>query len=589
MDRIHWTCGRLGCLLIALGALISVVAAPAASGAAGELDPSFGNGGIARLFTTDDELFFSDVAIQGDGKIVIVGTDFARGDLVVVRLLENGALDPTFGQGGKVVTTLMGGSLRGRAVAIQPDGKIVVAGVAGPLNPDFLFVRYDTDGTPDPGFGGGDGIETVPVGTEADEANGVAIGTDGRIVATGAAQFPGDEGAGVVVLRPNGEPDPGFADDGSAIVTTPLESDIGLAVSVLGDGRVLIADNNGAGHGEGFTLVRLSASGNFDPSFGGDGIVETPIPIENSSGLSGRVLDMALQSDGKIVASGYGEDRLGTPPVDDGKMVAARYLPNGELDEGFANHGILSLQLAPGEEFATAIEVAPGNKLLLAGEYQVGAEFAPAVLRLQPSGSLDPAFGSGGEVLRGLTAPEGEFVDGAALDSRERLVTVSDSEADHQTTVVVTRYLGDPVPPVAVNQPAHARMRRVPKRVAASKLTGFSGTAADPDGNGLGRVQIALVKTVRGAKAKASAGGLRCSVLTSTKPSFKRVKAKAGHCPQHWLAVKGMAKWRFRLKGELPAGHYVVYARATDSLGLTETTFGRKLRNRYAFRVLPTR
>jgi hypothetical protein len=128
-------------------------------------------------------------------------------------------------------------------------------------------------------------------------------------------------------------------------------------------------------------------------------------------------------------------------------------------------------------------------------------------------------------------------------------------------------------------------MKLVPKKLPIGKLTGFSGTAADPDGNGVQKVEIALVKRARGgAKAKASATRLRCFALNS-KLRFKRTKTKGKQCPQVWVTAKGASKWSFRLKGDLPPGKYVVYARAVDGKGLAETSFSRRLRNRYAFRV----
>lgn len=179
------------------------------------------------------------------------------------------------------------------------------------------------------------------------------------------------------------------------------------------------------------------------------------------------------------------------------------------------------------------------------------------------------------------------------------MVTVGAAYGGNNTSwMSVTRYLGDPRPPVAVpisapvraNLPAHATMKRVPKKARVGKLTGFSGTAADPDGNGVQSVQIALLKRARGGvKAKASAGArLSCFALNS-KLRFKRVKAKGKQCPQVWVTAKGTSKWSFKVKGVLPPGKYVVFARAVDGKGAAESSFSRKLRNRYGFRVLASR
>lgn len=556
---------RLRHLLAGLIACLALVA-PAASAAPGDVDTSFGNGGSVDLLTSE-EISVKGIAVQPDLKVVVAGAE-PPGSVVLVRLLPNGQLDPGFGQGGKVTTPFPGGFGGARAVAIQPDGKIVIAGAAeGMADSDVLVARYDTDGSLDGGFGGGDGIQIVNVGPGEDEAEAVAIGPGGHILATGTSDVgPSKTGAAVVVLKSNGEPDPAFAGNGTLIVNaTAEESDKGAAIAELADGRILIGDNTGNGGGDGFTLVQLLPSGLPDPGFGGgDGIVKTPIPGSDE----GRLTDFVLRPDGRIVASGYGYDEVGSPPADDSKFAAVGYLGNGELDPSFATGGVFTRQVAPGEELAQSIEQTPSGQLLLGGEYDAApSNQAVALLRLNPAGALDPGFGSGGIVLRGVTAPFGDVFEESAIDAEERLVVLSTAFLGNNVlTHRVTRYLGDKVPVVpisaGVNRPAHARMKKVPRKVA-EKLKGFSGTAADPDGHGLKRVQIALVKRVKAQGKK--------------KPILR------------WKKAKGKKKWSFKFKGALPPGRYVVFARATDGLGAAETKFSRKLRNRYAFQVLPPR
>ncbi len=360
-------------------------------------------------------------------------------------------------------------------------------------------------------------------------------------------------------------------------------------MALLADGRVLIADENGAGAGQGFTLAQLTPAGAPDPSFGGgDGFAETPIPTGGSATAHGRVTDFVLRPDGRIVAVGYGYDEIGMSL--DSKVAVVQYLPNGELDGSFASGGIFTHQLAPGEDSLRSISLGAGGKPTLAGHYDAATGMqAPAALRLDANGALDPTFGTGGVVLRPQTAPFGELVANSALDPEDRLVTVGMSfEGNNQTNIVVTRY-GDPRPEVlaAANRAPRVRMKKVPRKVAAGKLTGFSGTASDPDGDALSRVQIALVKLVRGGAKASARGALSCLVLKNRGSRFRQVRVKrANRCPQRWLAAKGKAKWSFRLKRSLPAGRYVVYARAVDARGLAGATFSRKLGNRYAFRVL---
>jgi uncharacterized delta-60 repeat protein len=317
--------------------------------------------------------------------------------------------------------------------------------------------------------------------------------------------------------------------------------------------------------------------------------------VEEAFG-AGRITDFAVLPDGRIIASGYGLDFFGEPSTYHLKFAAVRWLANGELDPSFAKDGIFTLRMG-NEVAARSVNLAQGGGYLFAGSYELPSvkESAAWVGRLKPNGTPDPAFGSGGFVFRTETAPSGEYVENAAVDSADRLLTVGSAYGPENTEwISVTRYLGDPQPvaipisaPVSANQPAHATMKAVPKKLAVGKLTGFSGTASDPDGNGVQTVQIALVKRAHGGvKAKASARSrLRCFALNS-KLRFKRVKAKGNQCPQVWVTAKGTSRWSFKLTGTLPPGKYVVFARAVDGKGLAETAFSRKLRNRYGFRVV---
>jgi len=595
--------------LLALGAFLP----GAAQAAPGDLDPTFGNGGSLRFFPSNEDVFLSAVSVQPDGKAVLTGSDQTTNSWITVRLLANGSLDPSFGSGGIASLPFPAGSFGGgRAVAIQPDGKIVVAGEAkGIVDGDIAVLRYEPDGTPDPTFGGGDGIVIVPASLTEERAEAVAIGAGGRILATGEIRSTDPKVGGVsafaMVLRPDGELDGTFNKTGSKVIqTTGAEkSDRGAGIAESPGGKIVVADGTGNGAGNGFTVVRLLADGQLDPEFGGGtGIVNTPIP--GAGNAKGRSAAIAVQPDGRIVAAGYGYDLSGPKNETlDPKFVAVRYLVNGEPDTGFggAGTGIFTRQIGEGDDSARMVALTPSGRIFLAGGYAPSAnDESVAAMRLDPAGVLDPTFGAGGIVLRGPQAPFGDTFEGAALDSRERVVIASqDFTGGGNTEIEVSRFLGDipPEPPASAvapgggaggsgstpaqkPKPPHARMNAVPRRLEASKLTGFSGTATAAPGGSIGKVQIAVVR----ASAKKGRKAATCLQLVNARGRFKTARAAGGNCPPHWLSVKGTAKWRLGLKSVLPAGRYVVYSRAVDSTGLAESTFSRAAGNRYAFRLL---
>jgi len=273
---------------------------PAAQAAPGDLDPAFGSGGkVITDFGASD--LGHGIAVQSDGKIVVAGeTNPYSDDFALARYDANGSLDPSFGSGGKVQTDF--GFDNGEfayAVAIQNDGKIVAAG--GGFSPstltDFALARYNADGSLDASFGGGGKIVTHLQRTEY--ANGVAIQPDGKIVAVGATrQSTSVDGYdfGVVRYNPNGSLDTTFA--GSGFVITPFSSiaDSASAVVIQPDGKILVVGfgNNAPGTG-GFALARYNPDGSLDASFDSDGKVLSDFGAGDG---------VALQPDGKILVAG---------------------------------------------------------------------------------------------------------------------------------------------------------------------------------------------------------------------------------------------------------------------------------------------
>jgi uncharacterized delta-60 repeat protein len=225
----------------------------------GRLDRSFGGDGVVTIRFTELTGAAYGVAIQPDGRIVIVGEGNAAGGFSVARLLPDGRLDRAFGGDGIVITTKLGGA---RAVALQPDGKVVVVGTAEDFAGPFAIARYLPDGERDRRFGGGSGFVTVDMGDGEENAQGVAIQPDGRIVVVGYTDVPhefGDTGVGAFALarlRPRGRLDVSFGQAGRVLTTFDAGLALGLAVGLQSNGRIVAAGWAG-GH---FGLARYLPS-----------------------------------------------------------------------------------------------------------------------------------------------------------------------------------------------------------------------------------------------------------------------------------------------------------------------------------------
>jgi uncharacterized delta-60 repeat protein len=376
-NRVHKVASAAFLAVVLLATLAgSALAAP------GDLDPSFGTAGLVTTDFGGRGDFGLAVALQSDGKIVAAGNSSSTGgafslSFALARYNPNGTLDPTFGSGGTVLTSF-GGSLSAAAdVAVQPDGKIVAVGfVAG----DFGIARYNANGTLDPTFGTG-GLVTTDFGG-FDQANGVALQPDGRIVVVGPLQGE----IGVARYNSDGSLDSTFG-SGGKVVTDASPSFDGAFDVAIWSGKIVVGGGTGL-YGSGasdFQVVRYNADGSLDSSFGGGGIVTTDF------GGSDSIFGIAVTADGKVTAAG------GT--TSPGDFAVARYNSDGSLDSTFDGDGKTTTDFSGGtDDLGNGVVVQPDGSITVAGIAGSGfASTAFAVVRYTAAGSLDTAFGSGGK------------------------------------------------------------------------------------------------------------------------------------------------------------------------------------------------
>lgn len=431
-------------------ALACAALAPPALAAAGDLDPSFGrNGQVMSGFGRSADLANS-VAVQADGKLVVVGTtytdnDFSNEDFAIARFLPDGHLDKTFGTGGRVTTDFPGLAAVAAAVAIQPDGKILVAGGAFPVFTfagDFKLARYNTDGSLDADFGVGGIVTTHFQGGSF--ASALALQADGRIVAAGTDytrfSFDNDSDTDFALARylPDGSPDMSFGTGGQLSTDFGGFDDDALSVLVQPDGRIVAA---GSAKDQvdyfDFAVARYLKNGKLDTSFGTSGRVHTDF---GEHGLD-RAYSAALQADGGIVAAGLAISADGATS----NFALARYDGAGSLDTSFGSGGLKQVTFGSCCQSAQHVLVQDDGRIVVAGYPDSESSDSDFTLaRLKANGALDKSFGDGGRVRTSFGDLNGG-ARGAALQPDGKIVAVGfqATATKKQVQFAIARYLGE--------------------------------------------------------------------------------------------------------------------------------------------------
>jgi len=427
--------------------LLVALAVPAAA-APGQLDPSFGAGGTVVTEFPSSYAGARAVAIQADGRIVAAGfahtNDSIISDFALTRYDSNGALDPTFGIGGRVRTDFGGRFDEASAVAVQPDGRIVVAGNSSDASGnDMAVARYNSDGTLDTGFDG-DGMVLVDFGSES-SARAVALQPDGKIVLAGWVSHPVGPGCCVsdfalARLTSAGALDSSFDGDGRVVTDflpgTDNGHDAAQAVLVQADGRIVAAGAGVAGVvSVDFAVARYLTDGSLDPTFSNDGLVTTDFV-----GYFDEIRDLALDTGGRIVAGGQSCEFPGnSDEVCD--FGLARYTSDGSLDRRFGRQGRVRTDLgADVTEGIRGVVVQDDGRIVAAGDTSGPGASDVGLTRYRSDGRLDRSFGVNGIVITPVS-PSTDEVGGLALQGDGRLVVAGTTAVSQSFGFFVSRYL----------------------------------------------------------------------------------------------------------------------------------------------------
>jgi uncharacterized delta-60 repeat protein len=510
--------------------------------APGDLDASFGTQGrVVTRFFNNTQFGYGDrasaraLAIQPDGKIVAAGYAFVQdtsSGFAVARYNPDGSPDSSFGNGGKITTRIGGENDQAYAVALQPDGKIVVAGTAyispspNSANYGFALVRYNLDGSLDSSFDG-DGKLITDFFDSLDEAFGVLVQRDGKIVATGFATRGPNNGAtydfAMARYNPDGSLDPSFDGDGKVLTDFFGSGDRAYAALLQPDDKIVLAGvcytpSSSAD----FALARYNPDGSLDPSFDGDGKVNTPFVNDYEEYAS----SVALAPDNKIVAAGWANNNSSFQGAKS-DFAIARYNPNGSLDMTFDGDGRFTLDFDGINDYDQAYGVAvQSNGKIIAVGYAKNLDRNPngthtdfAILRLNPNGTPDSSFGSNGRVWTdfGIFNPSagltGDIALGVKIQPDGKFV-VAGEVVFHKLLIQfgVARYTGDAAAATISPQSQYFSLTGGPGSISVTSTSSWTAVSRDSwititsedNGNGNGTIDFEVRENFTGSARQAT-------------------------------------------------------------------------------------
>ena len=371
----------LGRLVPAGLAILLPAALVGASGTApGDLDVSFGNGGHVLVSVGTYGATASAVAVQPDGKILLAGST-----------LPVPPPPPPPPPPPAPPASPNGSRLRGIARSpLRPAPSPHAHAPEGGGNQDFVLVRLNPDGSLDPSFGTGGVVRTpidlVPGGY--DQALAIALGSNGSIVLAGDAQVGQTNDFAFVRYTSSGALDSSFSSDGIETINVG-DYDVVFGLAIQPADQKIVAVGSSDLYGA-FTSIRLQADGGLDGSFGSGGVAQTPV---GDPAFRDTAAGVTLGPGGKVIVAGTADDEY-----PHGNFAVVRYLTDGQLDPSFGDNGVVVTQ-EPDDEVGGALSIAPDGKVAVGGSVsQPSNLYAFRVERYLDNGDLDPSFGEGGIV-----------------------------------------------------------------------------------------------------------------------------------------------------------------------------------------------
>ncbi len=397
----------------------ATVAGGTTNGSTG-IDTTFGTSGQAATQLNTASIGAKNLLVQPDGKILAASSGFNSSQFLLERLNADGTPDASFGTGGLTFITIANG-VSPKSIALQDDGKILVAGDTFSGSSAPFLARLNDDGSLDTSFGVGGLVDfsSSPVNT----IEQIDVAADGKVLV--AAQVFGRPEMYALRLRADGLFDNTFGSNGlkrfDEFDATPS------AIKVLANNQLLLVGNAG----DRSTIIRANADGTLDTSFGSSG--STRVVFD---GDHGAVHSIAVDVDGRIALAGS-TFLQGTTAND---FAVAMLTPDGLVDTTFDSDGIVNVDLAPAvDQLVTSVQFQADGKLLAVGynlDFTLGNEIA--VTRLNSDGSLDTSFDGDGILTFSAGNSNGQGPVGSVVTDDGDLLVLAGGGGDLRVTKINT-------------------------------------------------------------------------------------------------------------------------------------------------------
>lgn len=350
--------------------------------------------------------------IDATGKIVVGGyvnlSGSTTSDFTLVRYNTDRTIDTTFGIGGKIVADF-GGDDKGYGVAIDAQGRLFIAGstiVSGKTS--VALMCYKADGTLDTTFGAGGKLITDFGGSSENQGYSLKIDASGKVLIAGSTVINGKRDVAVVRYTATGLLDTSFGANGQVTTDCGGDDDEGKSITIDSSGRIVVAGTAVINGKRDFTVIRYTANGSLDTSFGSGGKVTTDCGGNDDEGKS-----LKIDVSGNILVAG-------TAIINGQRdFTIVRYKADGSLDTSFGTGGKVTIDCG-GDDDARTMTIDSSGKILIGGSIKINGGTDSVIIRLNVDGSLDTSFGVSGKLIKDYGG--NDEINSITLDASGQLV-----------------------------------------------------------------------------------------------------------------------------------------------------------------------